>query len=207
MPRSARTLRQVHQVRESILDAAVHEFSRHGYAAVTMRDIAKAAGYTAPSLYNYFASKDEIFAAVYQRVCDAFDGAFGAPTISRLTFEQRLELLVRRILDLSVTHRDAFAMLLNPQAGPHLSEALARERLERFQSHLARLATWLRESNLPAELAGIDVDTLAYLLWGVLHAVQIRGLIDPERPSTPELDTKRVTQFFLHGALGVRRAS
>jgi AcrR family transcriptional regulator len=48
---------------EQILAAAVEEFSRHGYANVSMADIAVRVGVTKPLLYQYFGSKDGLYAA------------------------------------------------------------------------------------------------------------------------------------------------
>ncbi len=51
--------------RETVLDAAAEAFRLRGYHAVTMRDIAAAAGMIAGSLYYHFASKEALFLAVY----------------------------------------------------------------------------------------------------------------------------------------------
>lgn len=46
--------------RESILDAAMHLFSRHGYTGTTMRDIAKAVGVLPGSLYAHIDGKEAL---------------------------------------------------------------------------------------------------------------------------------------------------
>lgn len=50
--------------RQRILDAAARLFREHGYAGVSLRDIADDAGMKAGSLYYHFASKEEIVAKV-----------------------------------------------------------------------------------------------------------------------------------------------
>ncbi|WP_322172708.1 TetR/AcrR family transcriptional regulator [Acutalibacter caecimuris] len=50
--------------KEKILWEALELFSCRGYAAVSMRDIAKAVGIRESSLYNHFAGKREIFDAI-----------------------------------------------------------------------------------------------------------------------------------------------
>jgi AcrR family transcriptional regulator len=52
------------EVRTRILDGALDVFARDGVEAATMADIAKAAGIGTASIYRYYASKDELFAAV-----------------------------------------------------------------------------------------------------------------------------------------------
>jgi len=50
--------------REHILSAARAVFIELGLEAVSMREIAKRAGYTAGAIYSYFASKEEIYGAL-----------------------------------------------------------------------------------------------------------------------------------------------
>jgi AcrR family transcriptional regulator len=52
---------------ERILDAAESLFAANGYAGTTLRDVASAVGLRTPSLYNHFASKDALYAAVLKR--------------------------------------------------------------------------------------------------------------------------------------------
>jgi len=49
---------------QAILDAAYSLFIEQGYAATSMRQIAKQAGMAPGSIYNHFSSKDEIFEAI-----------------------------------------------------------------------------------------------------------------------------------------------
>lgn len=50
--------------RRRVLDAAARQFRERGYAGVSLRGIAAAAGIKAGSLYYHFASKEEIVAEV-----------------------------------------------------------------------------------------------------------------------------------------------
>jgi TetR/AcrR family transcriptional regulator, mexJK operon transcriptional repressor len=58
--------------REAILDVAAQSFLEHGYAGTTMSAIAATLGGSKGTLWSYFASKDVLFAAVIERVTDAF---------------------------------------------------------------------------------------------------------------------------------------
>ena len=55
------------QTAESILDAAEACFARKGYAGTTLRDVADGVGIRIPSLYNHFANKEALYAAVLER--------------------------------------------------------------------------------------------------------------------------------------------
>lgn len=61
--------------RASIVDAAVAEFLREGYAAASMDKIAKRAGVSKPTIYQHFGNKERLFLAVIAGVLtDAYDG-------------------------------------------------------------------------------------------------------------------------------------
>ncbi len=52
---------------ERILAAAEALFAERGYHGTTLRDVATRVGLRIPSLYNHFASKDALYAAVLER--------------------------------------------------------------------------------------------------------------------------------------------
>ncbi|MBC7790729.1 MAG: TetR/AcrR family transcriptional regulator [Anaerolineae bacterium] len=52
---------------QTIEEAALRLFHRHGYTKVTMMDIAEASGMSRPSLYSAFRNKEAIFAALMER--------------------------------------------------------------------------------------------------------------------------------------------
>jgi len=54
-----------------LLEAACRFFSELGYSQASNQQIARAAGITSGSLYHYFESKAELFAAVYRDVLGA----------------------------------------------------------------------------------------------------------------------------------------
>src|ERR1700688_58433 len=52
------------------LEAAVNCFWQHGYEATSLRDLTASMGLTAPSLYNAFGDKEELFARALERYLD-----------------------------------------------------------------------------------------------------------------------------------------
>jgi TetR/AcrR family transcriptional regulator, ethionamide resistance regulator len=66
-------------VRErQILDAAEALLATHGYADMTVADIAEAAGITRGALYFYFASKQDVLTALVARTAQALQDKSGA---------------------------------------------------------------------------------------------------------------------------------
>ena len=63
-PRDLRQQALANAKRKHILSAATAVFIEFGLEAVSMREIAKRAGYTAGAIYSYFANKEEIYGAL-----------------------------------------------------------------------------------------------------------------------------------------------
>lgn len=56
------------ETRQKILDAARRSFALYGYDATTNKDIAEQVGITTGAIYHYFASKADLYVAVYDEV-------------------------------------------------------------------------------------------------------------------------------------------
>lgn len=68
MPRKKRMRLPPEVRKQQILDAALLEFSDHGFGAATVEQIAKRVGLSKAGLYAHFKSKDEIFETLVTRV-------------------------------------------------------------------------------------------------------------------------------------------
>jgi AcrR family transcriptional regulator len=84
------------QNRQSILDAAREVFGEMGYETATVRDIIRRTGLAAGTFYNYYRSKEEVFAAL------ADDGARRfAPILKAIRAQSHadFEVFVRRAIE------------------------------------------------------------------------------------------------------------
>ena len=66
-PRRATRAEKQAQTRADLLDAAGRVFAQRGYSAATVEEIAERAGYSHGAVYSNFASKEELFLAVFER--------------------------------------------------------------------------------------------------------------------------------------------
>lgn len=135
------------QTRRQILAAAFALFSRQGYHATAMRQVAQEAGVALGGIYNHFASKEELFVQVllehhpvYEILPD-LQAAQGdslrqliADAAYRLTqrFEERLDFLNLMFIELVEFE------------GRHLDELFARI-YPHTQAFAQRLLTWQEE--------------------------------------------------------------
>lgn len=197
---SVRRKRKVAITREAIVEAASRAFARRGFASATMREIAKEAGYTAPALYVYFRSKQEILRALVETLLADVMKSFEVPPVSHASFRQNVELLVGQQLAMADRKRDSFALVFPLRA--FLDEAHpSRPRETVFLSYCSRLTAWM-EVNGAGILA--HPEDAAFALAGILYTFFIRWLESTKPRPLPEF-TGRIVDLFLNGALGGSR--
>ncbi len=106
------------QTRERILDAALDLFRTKGYAETTMREIAEAADVAVGNAYYYFASKDRLILAFYERNHADHLALLGDRLDQTKDFQDRLRLLVRTKIEVSMPYRRLSTKLFTTAADP-----------------------------------------------------------------------------------------
>jgi AcrR family transcriptional regulator len=86
--------------REAIVAAAQRLFLERGFGAVSMDELAVAAGVARRTLYNQFASKEEIFREMLLRLSRQLEDAFPPGIETQGDIEHVLRLVARVILEL-----------------------------------------------------------------------------------------------------------
>jgi len=86
--------------REAIVEAAERLFLERGFGSVSMDELAEAAGVARRTLYNQFASKEEIFREMLLRVSAQLEDAFPPGIETQGDVEEVLHLIARMILEL-----------------------------------------------------------------------------------------------------------
>jgi AcrR family transcriptional regulator len=54
--------------RDAIVDSALELFAEHGYGAVRIEDVARAAGVSRATFYNHFSEREQILATLFDRL-------------------------------------------------------------------------------------------------------------------------------------------
>ena len=81
--------------REAIVEAAERLFLERGFGSVSMDELAEAAGVARRTLYNQFASKEEIFREMLLRVSGQLEHAFPPGIETQGDVEDVLRLIAR----------------------------------------------------------------------------------------------------------------
>jgi AcrR family transcriptional regulator len=98
--------------RELLLVEAIRLFRRHGYHAVAVDDIGRAAGVQASSVYRYFPGKADLLAAAYYRATDRLAAATTAAITEAGDPADALHRAVRAYVEFAFGQSDLVAVYL-----------------------------------------------------------------------------------------------
>jgi AcrR family transcriptional regulator len=96
--------------REAILEAAWDLVRDEGLAGLSIRDLAKRAGITTPTVYAYFESKHAIYDAMFGQAAEEFADLMWSP-YGTDDPEQELRIGVRRFLDFCTSNVPRYQLL------------------------------------------------------------------------------------------------
>lgn len=112
---TATTRRERHRAatESEIRDQARVLVVREGWQAVSLRGIARELGMTAPALYRYYESRDELFGQVRQDICADLDRALRAPLagVPDDDHDERVLAVCRAFRTWSLAHPQEFGLV------------------------------------------------------------------------------------------------
>jgi AcrR family transcriptional regulator len=196
---------EIARTRDDILIAAARALGRRGFGSVSMQEIAAEVGFTAPALYAYFASKDEIFSELQSMLQRELADTFQPPPPAGQSFRRRLSILLGRQLEWADRRRDVFLAFFALRArGGGLPPLRAGADAELPPiGHMRAMGRWMRQaSERPVDLGGRDPEEAACLLFGICHGFFLRWLLLPGAHGRLADETERILDLFFHGVLG-----
>jgi AcrR family transcriptional regulator len=176
--------------RADIVKHAIDEFARRGYAGADLDAIAASAGCSKGTLYNYFASKGDLFAASVDHVMFSMVEAVGTRDDVGDPLEQ-LGSLVRGFLRHFASHPQFVELLVQERsdfrdrAEPTYYRYREASRAQ-WQQRFERLMAEGRMRRLPTEQV---LNIVSDLLYGTIFLNYFRGRrVDPDRQAAELLD-------------------
>jgi len=165
--------------RRELLSRSFEIFARDGYAACTMRGLARSLGVSTGTLYHYFSGKEAVFEAMFRQLNDEIITTATAELVSADTQTERLHVLVgfvsRHIEQLQHVVRIALEYHRHhndPESRAWLA-GITRQYTETFRKHLAldqakpaRVTTSLVLGAMVHQLLDPEgVDLLEHIRW------------------------------------------
>ncbi len=186
-------------MREDILAAARKILQESGVKGLAMRPLGRAVGVTAPTLYDYFTSKDAVLNALYvegtDRLCDAFDAAIAAsrPGVDRLT------AIGRAYRRFALDNPDLYFLIFG-----RVDASYRPGDEEKARGHAVheKLETVVREAIEMGALRAEDPDLICNAMWALAHGqitLEISGFVDDCGPWQAEQVYEKSWGFLYSG--------
>ncbi|MGC4807991.1 TetR/AcrR family transcriptional regulator [Micromonospora sp. DT233] len=172
---------------QQMLDAAVRVFSRRGFHAASMDEIAEDAGISKPMVYAYLGTKEELFVACLHREGTRMMEAIAGAAAPDLDADERLWRGLRAFFGFVGAHRDGWAVLYRQARG---SQPFAGD-LATMRGRLVEVVAGMLDHALRArgrEVSDMDLEVVAYALVGASESLADwladHPEADPEKTAT-----------------------
>ncbi len=172
MPPKLKTEAEKQKIRTNIIDAARDLFVSKGIEAVTMREIAKRIGYSATTIYLYFADKE----ALLRAICDTDLLKLAVTLKEVLAIEDPVERLLTfghtyALFSLAYpNHYRLMFMMPRPVHAPESSSIIYNNHEQDAYFQLKTLVNEVYEAGLFKP--GLDdPELIAQTLWAATHGV------------------------------------
>lgn len=115
-------------MRDEILEAARNIVQEHGFEGLAMRALGREVGVTAPTLYDYFPSKEAVVKALFLQGIALLHESFDKAEVTAAPGAERLQALFNAYREFGVAHPDLYQLMfgrIDPSFRPD-AEAIER---------------------------------------------------------------------------------
>jgi TetR/AcrR family transcriptional regulator len=188
---------------ERILDAALEEFSAHGFRGATIDRIAEHAGMSKPNLLYYFRRKQDMYEALIARLLDTWLeplrelNATGDPL-------PELQSYIRRKLEMARDFPRESRLFANEilQGAPRIKRLLETELKPLVDEKADVLQGWMKEGRINM----VDARHMIFSIWSTTQHyadfdAQVRVVLGPDRGSDGRFEdaARYLETLFLDG--------
>lgn len=174
MPRSEEQNKIIRdERREEILKYATHVFSKKGYSATKIGDVAKEASLSPGLIYHYFDSKEDMFIAVVSQSVEIANNIVDDLKSMQCDPGEKLRLLTTQILENKDICKNACRWLLMIQVSlaAAVPEAASKLFNEKFTA-IGYVKSLIEEGQKSGRFsAKEDADSLTTLYWSILQGL------------------------------------
>jgi AcrR family transcriptional regulator len=163
--------------RNTILDAARGVFSRQGYSASAMDDVAEEAGIAKGTLYLYFKSKEDLYlAALVRDMRDLSQKAMAEMARGR-TFRKKIEAFLRVRLEYSKAQEDFLRIYLAEYGSMFIKTPVRKELCHLARENMQHVAGMVEDAMKNKEIRTLPAGPVAAAIFDVARGLMERRLL------------------------------
>lgn len=153
-------------LREALLQATLELIETDGIGAVSLRQVARAAGVSPGAPYHHFPDRAALLTALSDEGFRLLAVALTEASAARTTPTEGLEAILNAYVDFAKAHPAYFRLMFRPElTKPHKSEHGA----EAGEAAFDVLANTVEECLAAKVMRPDDKDVLAITLWSLVH--------------------------------------
>lgn len=180
--------------KEEILRVAAKLFKKKGYAAVTMRDIAKELDIKAASLYNHISSKQEILKRIIITIAEEFTKEMRVIYTSEQTSIEKLKRIIA--LHITIAYENSYGMASLNNDWMHLEEQLDYY-LELRNTYEDNFRSIIKEGVASKEIVDANTEIMLFSILSTLRSLYL--WIPKKEDLNPEELTKSLSNVLIEG--------
>ncbi|MFZ6727501.1 TetR/AcrR family transcriptional regulator [Undibacterium sp. MH2W] len=162
--------RQTDRKREAIVQAAIDEFRLNGFEATSMDKIAATAAVSKRTVYNHFASKEELFGAILLQLWHSAATQDALTYTPESSLQTQLESYLRKKMTMLSDHNFLDLSRVAVAATIH-SPDRARDIVEKLSKNEQSIVTWIKSAQQDGKLRPEDPLLMADMLQGQLKSI------------------------------------
>lgn len=164
---------------EEIMRATYRALREHGYADLTIEQIADEYGKSTAAIHYHYETKDDLLAAFLDYVIDQFVGTIHE--VETTDPEQRLDLLVDKLLVDPADHLDFLVALLEMRSQAPHKEAFAERFRENDEYVRYLLETVIDHGTKEGAFVDVDSEHVARAIMTIVDGARTRAVVHEER--------------------------
>lgn len=147
---------------QAIIDAAIEEFSRHGFRATSVQAISDRVGTSKANVHYYFKNKETLYSKVLDHIVILWNSSF-----DQIQADEEpafaLERMIRAKVRLSYTHASASRLFANEilQGAVHLENYLRHTQRQWVKNKISIIQSWIDSGKMDP----VDPAHLIFLIW------------------------------------------
>ena len=162
---------------DAILDAARAVFSREGYAASSVDDVAAEAGIGKGTVYLYFKSKEELYLAALARDFRALTAKARHEMENVPTFREKVEAFFRVRLAYCQAHEDFLRIYLSEYGSMSAKTPISKELRRLHRNNMRYVASVVQKALARREIRTASAPALAAALFDISKGLVERRLL------------------------------